>query len=562
MEALLDSRLSKLPEIFNGDAPSSREHLPGSSATEDGESNFGPVFFPQYPFIVVGSGMGGGMLVRQLMSGASQLQPKVVLVEKGGITFPTHCLNTSRTHFDHRSQGGRGRDNEVMFDNYLASNSTQYKVRRPKEESCGGGSAFELGGRSLFWSLETPPIRSDRLNKFFPAEVAADLLNDKEPRYADAQRILANGPPGDVAYPQEYVSRATLGQVSEAKIKLAQALKSISIYSSPIESTPNGAEFADANNLYYFPQGAYSTADWIQDKLMNQPSQDISPLATLLRAPVKGVGVREGKVVKINVNGHWFAIGAHQTVILCAGTVDTAGIALRSWGLPSGVSESIGKKLTDHEIWMNRYWKRISLDEYKKQKAIELSCYVTIHGHEALLTICLHAEKFYGHGFADGKGGSDAYAERVNVLNIMLEFEAELNDEGRVTLDESKNPQIDMNRKPLDSSDAFKQEVKKLCKAIREEFGFVPGKGAGQYDDDQVRLAPWGSVAHEVGTMRMDGPGRSDGVVDENLKVKGVENLFVCDLSVFPVSPMENPSLTMTALAMRLGDHLLGRGGR
>ncbi|KAI0157216.1 FAD/NAD(P)-binding domain-containing protein [Xylariaceae sp. FL1272] len=531
MEALLNSRLSKL------------------------------LFFPQYPFIVVGSGMGGGMLVRQLMSGGNQQAPQVVLVEKGGITYPTHCLNTSRTHFNHQTQEGRGRDNEVMFDNYLASNNTQYKVRRPAEESCGGGSAFELGGRSLFWSLETPPIRADRLKTFFPPEVAADLLEDREPRYLEAQRILANGPPGDVAYPTEYVSSTTLGEVQLAKIKLAQALRSISISSTAIESTPNGAEFADSNNLYYFPQGGYSTADWIQDKLLNQSSDDTPPLAALLRAPVKGVGVRRGRVERINVNGHWFTIGKKQTVILCAGTVNTAGIALNSYGLPSHVTHNIGKNLTDHEIWMNKYWKRMSPDEYQTQKAIELSCYVTIHGHEALLTVCLHAEKFYGHGFADGKGGSDAYKECVSVMNIMLEFEAVLNDEGRVTLDERGEPQIDINRRSLDESPGFKQEMKRLCKAVREEFDFVPGKGEGQFDDEKVRLARWGSVAHEVGTMRMDGPG-GDGVVDKDLKVKGVENLFVCDLSVFPVSSMENPSLTITALAMRLGDHLLGRGGK
>jgi choline dehydrogenase-like flavoprotein len=68
--------------------------------------------------------------------------------------------------------------------------------------------------------------------------------------------------------------------------------------------------------------------------------------------------------------------------------------------------------------------------------------------------------------------------------------------------------------------------------------------------------------------MRMDWPdGKEDGkervvkgVVDENLKVHGVDNLFVSDLSVFPYSPMEkNPSRMLTALAMRLADHVKTR---
>ena len=62
-------------------------------------------------------------------------------------------------------------------------------------------------------------------------------------------------------------------------------------------------------------------------------------------------------------------------------------------------------------------------------------------------------------------------------------------------------------------------------------------------------------MAPEVGTMRIDVPGKS-GVADENLKSHGYENLYVCDLSIFTFSPMANPSLTLTAFAMRLGDHL------
>ena len=34
------------------------------------------------------------------------------------------------------------------------------------------------------------------------------------------------------------------------------------------------------------------------------------------------------------------------------------------------------------------------------------------------------------------------------------------------------------------------------------------------------------------------------------------ENLYVCDVSVFPYIPTANPSLTLGALAMRLADHL------
>lgn len=66
------------------------------------------------------------------------------------------------------------------------------------------------------------------------------------------------------------------------------------------------------------------------------------------------------------------------------------------------------------------------------------------------------------------------------------------------------------------------------------------------------------SAAHHLGTARMaDQPCR--GVVDRNLQVFGVNNLYVCDGSVFATSGSANPSLTITALALRLADHLLSR---
>ena len=46
------------------------------------------------------------------------------------------------------------------------------------------------------------------------------------------------------------------------------------------------------------------------------------------------------------------------------------------------------------------------------------------------------------------------------------------------------------------------------------------------------------------------------GVVDENSRVHGTSNLFVTGSSVFPSGGYANPTLTIVALAARLGDHL------
>lgn len=62
---------------------------------------------------------------------------------------------------------------------------------------------------------------------------------------------------------------------------------------------------------------------------------------------------------------------------------------------------------------------------------------------------------------------------------------------------------------------------------------------------------------HHMGTTRMSAD-PEDGVVDENCRVHGVENLFVAGSSVFRTAPAATPTLTLVALALRLADHLVG----
>lgn len=60
---------------------------------------------------------------------------------------------------------------------------------------------------------------------------------------------------------------------------------------------------------------------------------------------------------------------------------------------------------------------------------------------------------------------------------------------------------------------------------------------------------------HHIGTTRMhESP--AHGVVDPQLRVHGVANLYVASSSVFPTGGHSNPTLTLLALCMRLADRL------
>jgi choline dehydrogenase-like flavoprotein len=60
---------------------------------------------------------------------------------------------------------------------------------------------------------------------------------------------------------------------------------------------------------------------------------------------------------------------------------------------------------------------------------------------------------------------------------------------------------------------------------------------------------------HQMGTTRMhEDPKR--GVADAHCRVHGIANLFVAGSSVFPTAGNHTPTLTIIALAIRLGDHI------
>jgi choline dehydrogenase-like flavoprotein len=64
--------------------------------------------------------------------------------------------------------------------------------------------------------------------------------------------------------------------------------------------------------------------------------------------------------------------------------------------------------------------------------------------------------------------------------------------------------------------------------------------------------------SHPAGTCRMASQPDA-GVVDPDLRVFGLDNLYVSGASVFPCAGATNPTNTVVALALRLGDHLVAR---
>ena len=65
-----------------------------------------------------------------------------------------------------------------------------------------------------------------------------------------------------------------------------------------------------------------------------------------------------------------------------------------------------------------------------------------------------------------------------------------------------------------------------------------------------------GTYCHASGTVPIGPDGDPHAVLDQRCKVRGTENLFVADASVFPTIPSAVPNLTVMMVAERIADFL------
>jgi choline dehydrogenase-like flavoprotein len=71
---------------------------------------------------------------------------------------------------------------------------------------------------------------------------------------------------------------------------------------------------------------------------------------------------------------------------------------------------------------------------------------------------------------------------------------------------------------------------------------------------------PIAGTAHQAGTVRF-GRDPKTSALDVNCRAHDLDNLYVVDASFFVSIAAVNPSLTIMANALRVGDHLLHRLG-
>lgn len=147
---------------------------------------------------------------------------------------------------------------------------------------------------------------------------------------------------------------------------------------------------------------------------------------------------------------------------------------------------------------------------------------------------------------------------KTNVFSLDVHGEQIPNRNSRITLSSETDslgvPKVNIDWQYLPQDIV---SVRKTIAVLAEELDRC-GVGHLEVDDvnfekDLMRFGAYGG--HHIGTARM-GLNAETSVVNENCRVHEVSNLFIASSAVFPTSSQANPTLTITALALRLAHHL------
>lgn len=149
--------------------------------------------------------------------------------------------------------------------------------------------------------------------------------------------------------------------------------------------------------------------------------------------------------------------------------------------------------------------------------------------------------------------------ERAYQLSIRIEQAP--NPNSRVTLGKEKD-ELGVQRANLhwQLTALDKYSVRKIHQILGQQVG-IAGIGRVKLyeflrdENDDTFPDSTNGGWHHMGTTRMaDDPKK--GVVDSNCQVHGISNLFIAGAACYPTSGAPNPTLTLTALSLRLSDYL------
>ncbi len=342
------------------------------------------------------------------------------------------------------------------------------------------------------------------------------------------------------------------------------------------------------SGVYQFGYAERITRE-LADQLHASEAISVAASTTVVDLVVEGAARRLGVVRAVDPSGRIIEVKP-RVVILACGAVENARLLLLAGLTGSDGSEWLGRCFMEHARDFSLALVPQSLELFGRAAFYDLHTSrdgFPVGGHLGLtddaldtfalpnaamtliprarrsraLRLAVRAPEPIGRvmGVApDGRyGWSRAHspAKLFDRFDLVLNLEQRPQPENRIELssrtDRFGNP---LPRLRLRWTEEEQHDLERLRGLLREWF-----RTANLGDlQTTVGRRPDLSAHHHAGTTRMT-LDPQDGVVDPDGRVFGIENLYVTGASVLPTAGFANPTLTIVALARRLGRHLSKR---
>jgi choline dehydrogenase-like flavoprotein len=511
---------------------------------------------------VIGSGVAGGTVCKHLLAaGVSD----VLMIEQGGVV----PMRDPRTWQDYAMAGrnpfaGAG----IPASEYRNVGTAEYSLE-DRLLQLRGGSTLHWDGWSYRLNPEDFRLRTN-------AGCGADWpisYDELEPFYAEAERALgvagdatdAGHPPRSGPFPLPPMPfQLSNDPFIDAMERLQYSVQHhcLARNTLPINDMPQCMTFG---TCHYCPIGGRFTGDQLIDRLETQDGFRIMTNTAVRRILFSAKRKASGVELVDRESGRVFTVEA-ETIVVCGGAIQTPKLLLQSanpfW--PDGVgndSGHVGRFLFNH-LRSDRVG---ALPSNKLHLTNELDAYDLVSSRhfdserfQARGKFLLTCEPVYERSIADRMADGWSVEQISHELDghVFYQINAQIEQcpepENLIRLGKAVGadgmPSIEIAYSIDDRTMATHVAAKTVCDEILQAMGcelagaMRPGKLPGP-------------TAHHMGTCRMTAsPG--DGVVDPHLMIHGTDNVFVCGSSVFPSGGAANPTLTITALAQRLGIHL------